>query len=124
MWTLERMEQLRDLWSRGVPAREIGAKLGMSKNAVISKARRVAGCKARKEGGCLKGGKSSKSRDMKLKTGKFVFQYDGGGVRILDLKAYQCRWPVRHENGINYFCGAKSEGSYCVKHKERSVVCG
>ena len=41
-WTKSKVDKLSNLWSKGVPAREIANKLGnVSRNAVIGKANRL-----------------------------------------------------------------------------------
>ncbi|MGB0843778.1 MAG: GcrA family cell cycle regulator, partial [Alphaproteobacteria bacterium] len=40
-WTEERISALRQLWSDGLSAAEIGRRLDVSKNAVIGKAHRL-----------------------------------------------------------------------------------
>lgn len=39
-WTDEIIQQLRELWDQGLPTKQIGLRLGISKNAVVGKARR------------------------------------------------------------------------------------
>lgn len=41
MWTEQACASLRGLWREGMPTREIGKRIGKSKNAVIGKARRL-----------------------------------------------------------------------------------
>ena len=41
-WTAEVTERLRTLWDEDLPASEIGRRLGLSKNAVLGKAWRLA----------------------------------------------------------------------------------
>ncbi len=45
-WTAERIELLRERWADGVSTAAIGRELGVSKNAVVSKSRRI-GCEPR-----------------------------------------------------------------------------
>ncbi len=40
-WTPELVQQLKALWEQGLPTAEIGRRLGISKNAVVSKAHRI-----------------------------------------------------------------------------------
>ena len=40
-WTEERIQELRDLWQAGHSASQIGAMMGVSKNAVVGKAHRL-----------------------------------------------------------------------------------
>jgi GcrA cell cycle regulator len=41
-WTPERVDQLTSLWDLGLPAAEIGRRMGLTKNAVIGKVHRIA----------------------------------------------------------------------------------
>ncbi len=41
-WNAERVEELTKLWATGLSASEIGRKLGITKNAVVGKVRRLA----------------------------------------------------------------------------------
>ncbi|MCW8835412.1 MAG: GcrA family cell cycle regulator [Rhodospirillales bacterium] len=41
-WTPERIETLTELWGQGLSAAEIGARLGITKNAVVGKVHRLA----------------------------------------------------------------------------------
>jgi GcrA cell cycle regulator len=45
-WTEKRMATLRQMWSEGVSTAEIGRHLGVSKSAVVGKAKRI-GCESR-----------------------------------------------------------------------------
>jgi len=40
-WNAERVEELTKLWATGLSASEIGRKLGITKNAVVGKVRRL-----------------------------------------------------------------------------------
>ena len=40
-WTAERVEELTKLWATGLSASEIGRRLGITKNAVVGKVRRL-----------------------------------------------------------------------------------
>ena len=99
VWTDKAVKTLCSLWSKGVPAREIGDRLGgISRNAVIGKAHRLG---LSKQGG-------------------------GGGVesapviiRTADLTEKMCRWPIGHPNDDDFrFCGEPSIPTrpYCNEH--------
>jgi len=40
-WTAERVKELTRLWATGLSASEIGRRLGITKNAVVGKVRRL-----------------------------------------------------------------------------------
>lgn len=57
--------------------------------------------------------------------------YDGidprtpGLLRIMDLKAHHCRWPLNNAlGGEYYFCGDKRQGMkpYCEKHNAKAYT--
>jgi GcrA cell cycle regulator len=40
-WTLEAIDRLRDMWAQGLTTKEIGRRMGVSKNAITGKAHRL-----------------------------------------------------------------------------------
>ena len=105
IWTVGIEEQLRALWAQGVSAREIAAELGgMSRNAVIGKARRLRlpphgepGIKQRRS------------------------EVDTGPARIVTrtLLAHHCRYPFGAPGtGDFYYCAEQRVGPiYCAAHE-------
>lgn len=116
VWTDERIEQLKELWSEGLTTGEIGKRLGVSKNAVVGKAHRL-GLKGRPSP--IKRAKNSrqsspapKEKDKKIRS-------------VVDLSANTCRWPIGdpREPGF-HFCGAPTLPGkpYCAEHAAIAYV--
>lgn len=107
IWTPERVEQLGKLWTEGLSTAEIGRRLGITKNAVVGKAHRLA----------------LEPRPSPLKTVRkpraaatAVVGFTGGGC---------CSWPLGHPGEKNFhFCGAKSVPGkpYCAEHAALAYV--
>ncbi len=131
-WTSEKVEKLKELWSKGHTASQIAEKLGdTTRNAVIGKAHRL-NLEARAPS---KHSSSSKTKDHKqiIKrstaplTRKAKFQsilldknFEPENPKSLEeLTEETCKWPIGHPNEEKfYFCGRKPEGEfpYCKLH--------
>ena len=131
-WTNEKVEKLKELWSKGHTASQIAEKLGdTTRNAVIGKAHRL-NLEARASS---KHSSSSKTKDHKqiIKrstaplTRKAKFQsilldknFEAENPKSLEeLTEDTCKWPIGHPNEEKfYFCGRKPEGEfpYCKLH--------
>ena|SRR5438034_7393844 len=59
-WTEERLRHLRRRWKQGARAREIGAELGVSANAVIAKIHRLGIARLSPYGGALRAAEAAK----------------------------------------------------------------
>ena len=98
-WTEGAAETLRTLWLKGVPAREIGERLGgISRNAVIGKAHRLG---------------LSKQSDATEPEPSIKFVGTG------DLTDRMCRWPFGHPGEQEFrFCGTPRIATrpYCAEH--------
>lgn len=46
-----------------------------------------------------------------------------GPVKLMDLDARMCRWPVATRDGEHFFCGREDDGKslYCERHHKVSV---
>ena len=110
VWTDERVQELRRLWSDGLTTGEIGKALGVSKNAVVGKAHRLG----------LKG-RPSPIKRVKQKQPK----QDSRISSVIDLSAHTCRWPEGDpkEPGF-HFCGkpAIPGKPYCPEHAAIAYV--
>ena len=131
-WTNEKVEKLKELWSKGHTASQIAEKLGdTTRNAVIGKAHRL-NLEARAPS---KQSNLSKSRDNKQivkrspapMSRKAKFQsilldknFEAENPKSLEeLSEETCKWPIGHPNEEKfYFCGRKPEGDfpYCKLH--------
>lgn len=70
-WTVERVQTLRRLWAKGVPASQIGKDLGCTRNAVIGKVHRLQ-LKARLDHDDI-----NKARDRRIKEALAVLEQGG-----------------------------------------------
>ena len=133
-WTSEKVEKLKELWSKGHTASQIAEMLGdTTRNAVIGKAHRLK-LEARAPSKLQSG--QPKSRDDKQVTRrsaaapmprKAKFQsilldknFEAENPKSLEeLTEETCKWPIGHPNEEKfYFCGRKPEGEfpYCKLH--------
>jgi GcrA cell cycle regulator len=139
-WTAERIEEMTFLWSEGVNATDIAAKLGgVSRNAVLGKLHRL---KLRDR---VDAAKASTPKLAVVKAPKAVVVKPapapvhagpaliGSVLRpepllktLLDLNNGECRWPVDGERAETRFCcHAVSQGSsYCEYHRLASKGSG
>ncbi len=130
-WTAEKVEKLKDLWSKGHTASQIAAMLGdTTRNAVIGKAHRL-DLEARAPSKQSATPKSRDNRQIKRTAAptsrKAKFQsilldknFEPENPKSLeDLTESTCKWPIGHPNEEKfYFCGRKPEGEfpYCKLH--------
>ena len=130
-WTEEKVEKLKDLWTKGHTASQIAEALGdTTRNAVIGKAHRL-NLEARAPS--KKSSQSSTSVDRPTRRSpaptsrKAKFQsilldknFEPENPKSLeDLTDQTCKWPIGHPNEEKfYFCGRKPEGEfpYCKLH--------
>ena len=106
-WTPERTAALKSLWGDGLSTREIGLKLGITKNAVVGKAHRL---------GLSKGNAPVAAPPPVVRL-----------VRLETLGAGMCCWPDGEPGTPEFrFCGKPSlaEKPYCAAHCERAYVRG
>ena len=130
-WTTEKVEKLKELWSKGHTASQIAEILGeTTRNAVIGKAHRLE-LEARAPSKQSSAPKSRDSRQIKRASAptsrKAKFQsilldknFEPENPKSLeDLTENTCKWPTGHPNEEKfYFCGRKPEGEfpYCKLH--------
>lgn len=88
-WTPELKQQLRDLWPTGMPTREIGLRLGVSKNAIVSQ-RKTLGLPER-DSGLIITKKRKETRDAKLPEVERMMR---DGRNVLDI-AKECKLNKR-----------------------------
>ena len=124
-WSTDREDRLRALVLDGLTATRIGAKIGVTRNAVIGKIHRL--------GLWLLGGlgrqpgpqkpRKSRARKPKVTTAVILAPPPGEGVDILALAAGVCRWPQDTIEGVRY-CGGETypRHVYCPAHHRLAFV--
>lgn len=102
IWTDALVEQLTALWQQGLSTAAIGRKLGVSKNAVVGKVKRLL----------------LTPRPSPLKSPPV--RHAGN-----EKTAPNCRWPHGHPGGTGFrFCGKRivPGKSYCAEHMATAHV--
>lgn len=98
-WTPDRVAELTRLWETGLSASEIGRKLGITKNSVVGKARRM---------------------DLAMRRAPAAPKLPPPNVVTLErLGASMCSWPEGEPGTPSFrFCGdpAIMGKPYCDKH--------
>ena len=131
-WTDEKVQKLRELWTKGNTASEIAGLLGdTTRNAVIGKAHRLnleerAPSKAKSNSERKEINKSqpkvrgSVSRKSKFNSILLDKNFEPEKPTALEnLTDQTCKWPTGHPDEENfYFCGRKPVDSfpYCKLH--------
>ena len=130
-WTDEKVNKLRELWSKGHTASQIANTLGdTTRNAVIGKAHRL-DLEARAPSKQTHSFKNKENKQVRRTTTpvsrKARFQsilldknFEPENPKSLeDLNENTCKWPIGHPNEESfYFCGRKPENEfpYCKLH--------
>jgi GcrA cell cycle regulator len=135
-WSIpENIERLKTLWAdNGLTTEQIGRKMGIRKNQVIGKARRLK-LEPRKSGN--PNGNPRKNRKPRYQPVPQVLKqpvanpvsYAAREVEapsqpcsLLELTETRCKWPIGHPKQDDFhFCGAnkpKNGRPYCLSHEE------
>ena len=104
-WTAERTRALKELWKEGLSTSEIGRRLGLTKNAVIGKAHRLA----------LPRRPSPIRRQVR----------EAEVIRLDALSTGMCSWPEGEPGTRGFrFCGKPTLPGkpYCANHCARAYV--
>jgi len=131
-WTEEKVQKLRELWTKGHTASEIAGMLGeTTRNAVIGKAHRLnleerapskSKTSSEKKGPTKSQPKlrGSASRKSKFKSILLDKNFEPENPTSLEnLTDQTCKWPSGHPDEENfYFCGRKPVDAfpYCKLH--------
>ena len=131
-WTSEKVEKLKELWSKGHTASQIAQMLGeTTRNAVIGKAHRLnlearapskqsSLPKSRENRQIIKRSPAPMSRKAKFQSILLDKNFEAENPKSLEeLTETTCKWPIGHPNEEKfYFCGRKPEGEfpYCKLH--------
>jgi GcrA cell cycle regulator len=131
-WTHEKVEKLKELWSKGHTASQIAGMLGdTTRNAVIGKAHRLdlearapskqsSSPKSRENKQSIKRAAAPMSRKAKFQSILLDKNFESENPKSLEeLTEETCKWPIGHPNEKKfYFCGRKPESNfpYCKLH--------
>ena len=113
-WTTERIGALTKLWNGGLSTREIGVRLGVTKNAVVGKAHRL--------------GLSQRKSPIAPITPITPFVERPRRAEVIPLEkltAGMCSWPEGDPRTPDFhFCGAPAvpDKPYCAEHCARAYV--
>ena len=105
-WTTERIAMLADLWDEGLTTREIGGRLGITKNAVVGKAHRL-------------------SLPRRVASAAPPPQETADILRLESLTFGMCSWPTGEPRADDFhFCGEKvvQDKPYCAEHCAKAYV--
>ena len=131
-WTSEKVEKLKELWTKGHTASQIAEALGDTiRNAVIGKAHRLNlearapsknsnSPKSKENRQIVKRSPAPMSRKAKFQSILLDKNFEPENPKSLEeLTEETCKWPIGHPNEEKfYFCGRKPESDfpYCKLH--------
>ena len=130
-WTAEKVDKLKELWSKGHTASQIAEMLGdTTRNAVIGKAHRLdlearapskqSATPRSRDNKQIKRTAAPTSRKAKFQSILLDKNFEPENPKSLEnLTESTCKWPIGHPNEEKfYFCGRKPEGEfpYCKLH--------
>jgi GcrA cell cycle regulator len=103
-WTPEKVEELTKFWASGLSASEIGRRMGITKNAVVGKVRRL---------------------DLAMRRLPAQPKREPNVVTLDRLSANMCSWPEGEPGTADFrFCGTPAvDGKpYCAAHCKIAYV--
>ena len=131
-WTDQKVQKLRELWTKGHTASEIAGMLGeTTRNAVIGKAHRLnleerapskakSGFEKKQITSSRPKLRASASRKSKFNSILLDKNFEQENPTLLEnLTDQTCKWPLGHPDEKNfYFCGRKPQDAfpYCKLH--------
>lgn len=132
--TDEQVAQLRELWPTGHSTAEIGRRLGVSKNTVCGKAKRLAlpkrkvhpnFARAPRQGAAELVAAIARTTSAAPSAAPYPTPTHEPEVRAIGTPRGECMWPVGHpgEPGFRYCCAPAALGqSYCPACRARAYV--
>src|ERR1700744_5872066 len=131
-WTDDRVEQLKNLATKGLPASQIARPLGgVTRNAVIGKVHRL-GLAGRASPSRAERPRVSMPKAPSLRTHipatpiveeDPLTLEDGSHATVLTISDRMCRWPIGDPSASEFhFCGRspKSGSPYCEAHARKA----
>lgn len=118
-WPAARLAVIVDEHQQETCFRAIGARLGVSKNAVVSQAHRIGlPCRPKRNGQSLK---PRPARRAEVKAALALSALHRG--LISNLAPHTCKWPVGDPKAADFgFCGRpRGVGPYCCDHQGAAV---
>jgi GcrA cell cycle regulator len=125
-WTDEAVEILRQMWTvEGRPASAIAALFGITRNAVLGKVHRARMAYLHRPKTKPKAKQTRRHHPMVFakvvgpELAELEPETPVEPVRLMDLQAHHCRWPVAGTGEHTLFCGATAlskRHSWCEKH--------
>lgn len=134
MWTVERVDQLKSLWTEGLSASQIARALGegITRNAVIGKVHRLGlagrATPSRAERPRLPAAPRLHHLRVREPEPPVVEEEplileDGSFVGVLAINDRMCRWPIGDPSADEFhFCGRnpKNGSPYCEAHARKA----
>ncbi|HTK78816.1 MAG TPA: GcrA family cell cycle regulator [Rhizomicrobium sp.] len=133
MWTDERVDQLKSLWTEGLSASQIARVLGegITRNAVIGKVHRLG-----LAGRAVVSRSEHRPRlpsaprmprvhlpELPVVEEEPVTLEDGSFVNVMTISDRMCRWPIGDPSADEFhFCGRKPKAGspYCEAHARKA----
>lgn len=115
-WTENEDAILRTMWLDGKGANTIALSLGTRNDQAIWKRVKRLGLKRGKRLKDLSAQthkESAKGIKQARQPLKKYYPIEGNGVKMVDLRENDCRWPLEYK----LFCGLKCTGTYCTFHE-------
>ena len=130
VWTVDKIDKLRQLWGKGNTANQIAQIIGnVTRNAVIGKANRLnlsnkssPKSTINNSNNFYKKKPTNIPKEKKVKFKSLIIEKNfepENPIQLEELNDNTCKWPTGHPNEPNfYFCGRKSLKyfSYCKLH--------
>lgn len=133
-WDEEREALLRELWTTGLSAAEIGRRIGVSKNAVIGKRKRLdlpprpsplQRIYVKRESKPKVAGKVTLAPLPSVERPVKVAPTPKPAAPAVYKRIVSCCWPIGHPGTASFrFCGEQSDPGrpYCLEHAKLAYV--